>query len=338
MMCQVLIKVHETCVCLYDAGMRTLYPPIEPFDRGRLRVSQVHELYYEQCGNPNGQPAVFLHGGPGGGIVPEYRQFFDPQHYRAVLFDQRGSGQSTPHANLEDNTTWDLVSDIERLREHLGIERWLVFGGSWGSTLSLAYAETHPERVTALVLRGIFLCRPNEIRWFYEEGQGASAIFPDTWEEYVRVIPESERGDMLRAYHRRLMSDNEPIRLEAARAWSIWEASTSKLYPDQKLIDHSAGEHFALALARIECHYFVNNCFFPTDNYLLENVAKIRHIPGVIVQGRYDVVCPATSAWALHRAWPEAKFHMIPDAGHSALELGITSALVEATDRFRSKA
>jgi proline iminopeptidase len=322
---------------MYDAGMRTLYPPIEPFDRGRLRVSPIHELYYEQCGNPNGQPAVFLHGGPGGGVVPEYRQFFDPQHYRAVLFDQRGSGQSTPHANLEDNTTWDLVSDIERIREHLGIPRWLVFGGSWGSTLSLAYAETHPDRATALVLRGIFLCRPNEIRWFYEEGQGASAIFPDTWEEYVSIIPESERGDMLGAYHRRLMSDRESVRLEAARAWSIWEASTSKLYPDQKLIDHSAGEHFALALARIECHYFVNNCFFPTDNYLLENIGKIRQIPGVIVQGRYDVVCPATSAWDLHRAWPEAEFHMIPDAGHSALEPGITSALVEATDRFRVK-
>lgn len=322
---------------LYDAGMRTLYPPIEPFDSGRLRVSPVHELYYEQCGNPTGQPAIFLHGGPGGGLHPEYRQFFDPAHYRIVLFDQRGSGQSTPHANLEENTTWDLVKDIERLREHLRIDRWLVFGGSWGSTLSLSYAETHPEQVTGLILRGIFLCRPNEIDWFYQEGHGASAIFPDVWEEYVKVIPEEERGDMLAAYHRRLMSDDESVRLEAAKAWSIWEGSTSKLFPDPKLIEHAGEEQFALALARIECHYFVNNAFFPTDNFLIENVHKIRHIPGIIVQGRYDVVCPAMSAWDLHRAWPEAKLHIIPDAGHSALEPGITSALVEATDEFRTK-
>jgi proline iminopeptidase len=315
--------------------MRKLYPPIEPFDKGRLRVSPIHELYYEQCGNPEGQPAVFLHGGPGGGLHPEYRQFFDPENYRVVLFDQRGSGQSTPHANLEENTTWDLVADIERLRELLGIDRWLVFGGSWGSTLSLAYAETHPDRVTALVLRGIFLCRPTEIYWFYQQGHGASAIFPDVWEEYVKVIPESERGDMLRAYHQRLMSEDESVRLEAAKAWSIWEGSTSKLFPDKELIEHAGEEHFALALARIEAHYFVNNSFFPTDNYLLENIHKIRHIPGVIVQGRYDVVCPAMSAWDLHRAWPEAALHIVPDAGHSALEPGITSSLVEATDKFR---
>jgi proline iminopeptidase len=315
--------------------MRNLYPPIEPFDSGRLRVSPIHELYFEQCGKPDGQPAVFLHGGPGGGLHAEYRQFFDPENYRVVLFDQRGSGKSTPHANLEENTTWELVADIERLRELLGIERWLVFGGSWGSTLSLAYAETHPERVSALVLRGIFLCRPNEINWFYQEGHGASAIFPDVWEEYVKVIPESERGDMLSAYHKRLMSEDEGVRLEAARAWSIWEGSTSKLYPDQQLIEHAGEEQFALALARIEAHYFVNNSFFPTDNYLIENVHKIRHIPGEIVQGRYDVVCPAMSAWDLHRAWPEATLHIVPDAGHSALEPGITSVLVDATDKFR---
>ena len=317
--------------------MRNLYPAIEPFDSGRLQVSPIHTLYYEQCGNPHGQPAVFLHGGPGGGLVPEYRQFFDPEAYRVVLFDQRGAGQSTPHASLEANTTWDLVADIERLRLHLGIDRWLVFGGSWGSTLSLAYAETHPERATALVLRGIFLCRPNEIDWFYQDHQGASAIFPDVWEEYVRVIPEAERGNMLTAYHRRLMSDDESVRLEAAKAWSIWEGSTSKLYPDQKLIDHSAEPLFALALARIECHYFVNNAFFPSDNFLIENVHKIRHIPGVIVQGRYDVVCPAMSAWDLHRAWPEAGLQIIPDAGHSATEPGTISALVEATDGFRGR-
>jgi proline iminopeptidase len=315
--------------------LRTHYAPIEPYDAGRLKVSPIHELYYEQVGNPNGQPAVFLHGGPGGGLVTEYRQFFDPAVYRVVLFDQRGAGKSTPHASLEDNTTWHLVDDIERLRVHFGIERWLVFGGSWGSTLALTYAQTHPERVTALVLRGIFLCRPREIRWFYQEGEGASAIFPDTWEEYVRVIPEAERGDMLSAYHRRLMSDDEAVRLEAARAWSIWEGSTSKLFPDPNLVQHYAEPHTALALARIECHYFVNNIFFESDNYLIGNIGKIRHIPGVIVQGRYDIVCPIMSAWDLHRAWPEADLKIIRDAGHSATEPGIISALVEATDRFR---
>src|ERR687884_203633 len=239
--------------------MRELYPPIEPYDAGMLPVSHVHTLYYEQCGNPEGQPAVFLHGGPGGGLIPDYRRYFDPSAYRVVLFDQRGSGQSTPHANLEDNTTWHLVSDIERLREHLGIESWQVFGGSWGSTLALAYAQRHPERVRQLVLRGIFLCRPKEIRWFYQEG--ASAIFPDVWEEYLRVIPEAERGDMLSAYHRRLTSENEAERLEAARAWSIWEGSTSKLFPDQDLISHFGEPHMALSLACIECHYFINNAF-----------------------------------------------------------------------------
>jgi len=312
--------------------MPNLYDPIEPYDTGRLRVSPVHELYYEQCGNPNGQPVVFLHGGPGGGLIPDYRRFFNPNIYRIVLFDQRGAGKSTPHANLEDNTTWHLVADIERLREQLGVERWMVFGGSWGSTLSLAYAETHPGRVESLVLRGIFLCRPSEIRWFYQEG--ASAIFPDVWEQYFNLIPKDERRDMLSAYHRRLTSDTDSVRLEAARAWSIWEGSTSKLFPDQQLIDHSGEAHFALALARIECHYFMNNCFFETDNYLIENVNKIRHIPAVIVQGRYDVVCPITSAWNLHRSWPEAELNIIPDAGHSAMEPGISSALVAATDRL----
>lgn len=315
--------------------LRTLYPSIEPFDTGRLKVSPIHELYYEQVGNPNGQPAVFLHGGPGGGLTTDYRRYFDPEHYRLVLFDQRGSGNSTPHASLEDNTTWHLVEDIERIREHFGIDRWLVFGGSWGSTLALTYAETHPDRVTALVLRGIFLCRPREIKWFYQEGEGASAIFPDTWEHYAKVIPEAERGDMLGAYHRRLMSDDESVRLEAARAWSIWEGSTSKLFPDSNLIDQYGEPHKALSLARIECHYFVNNIFFDSDNYLIDNVGKIRHIPAVIVQGRYDIVCPIMSAWDLHRAWPEADLKIIPDAGHSITEPGIISALVEATDRFR---
>ncbi|HLL70548.1 MAG TPA: prolyl aminopeptidase [Pyrinomonadaceae bacterium] len=314
--------------------MRDLYPEIEPYDQGMLAVSPVHTLYYEQSGNPEGLPVVFLHGGPGGGTVPDYRRFFDPAAYRIVLFDQRGAGQSTPHANLEENTTWHLVADIEQIREHLGIERWVVFGGSWGSTLSLAYAQTHPARVRALVLRGIFLCRPKEIQWFYQEG--ASAIYPDAWEHYVKVIPEAERGDMLGAFHRRLTSEDEATRLEAARAWSIWEGSTSKLYPDEDFIAHFGDPQFALAFARIECHYFMHNAFFDTDNYLIEQVGKIRHIPTVIVQGRYDVVCPLMSAWELHRAWPEAELKIIPDSGHSALEPGTRAALVEATDRFRN--
>jgi proline iminopeptidase len=313
--------------------MKTLYDPIEPYQHGMLKVSNIHDIYYEQCGNPNGQPAVFLHGGPGGGLIEKYRSFFDPEAYRIVLFDQRGAGNSVPHASLEENTTWHLVSDIERLRQHLGIEKWMVFGGSWGSTLALTYAQTNPERVSSLVLRGIFLCRPKEIGWFYQEG--ASAIFPDVWEQYVSVIPEPERGNMLEAYYRRLTSEDESVRLEAARAWSVWEGSTSKLIPDQNLIDDFGEASKALPLARIEAHYFINDAFFETDNYLLENVDKIRHIPAVIVQGRYDVVCPMMSAWELHRAWPEAEFIVVGDAGHSATELGITSALVDATDRFR---
>ena len=313
--------------------MRDLYPAIETYDQGMLPVSPVHTLYYEQSGNPEGLPVVFLHGGPGGGTVPDYRRFFDPAAYRIVLFDQRGSGKSTPHANLEENTTWHLVADIERIREHLGIENWVVFGGSWGSTLALAYAQTHPQRVRALVLRGIFLCRPKEIRWFYQEG--ASAIYPDAWEHYVKVIPEAERGDLLAAFYRRLTGEDETVRLEAARAWSIWEGSTSKLYPDEDLISHFGDPEFAIAFARIECHYFTHNAFFDTDNYLIENVGRIRHIPAVIVQGRYDVVCPLMSAWELHRAWPEADLKIIPDSGHSALEPGNRAALVEATDKFR---
>lgn len=313
--------------------MKTLYPPIEPYDEGMLAVSPLHTIYYEQCGNPNGKPVVFLHGGPGGGVVPDYRRFFDPQAYRIVLFDQRGSGKSTPHAELRENSTWHLVSDIETLRKHVGVDTWMVFGGSWGSTLSLAYAQTHPDRVRELVLRGIFLCRPSEIRWFYQEG--ANSIFPDMWEQYVNAIPEAERGDMLGAYHRRLTSDDEAVRLEAARAWSVWEGSTSKLYQDPASIDHFSDAEFALAFARIECHYFMNNAFFNADNYLIENIDKIRHIPAVIVQGRYDVVCPMTSAWDLHRAWPEAELSITPDAGHAATEPGNVAALVAATDRFR---
>jgi proline iminopeptidase len=315
--------------------LKTLYDEIDPYDSGHFRVSPAHELYYEQCGNPRGKPVVFLHGGPGAGLIPDYRRFFDPEAYRVILFEQRGSGRSRPHASLEDNTTWHLVEDIEKLREHFGVDQWVVFGGSWGSTLSLTYAESHPERVLGLVLRGIFLCRPRETTWFYEDSQGASAIFPDAWEEYVRIIPEGERNDLISAYYRRLTSDDAAVRLEAARAWAIWEASALKLLPDQKLIDEFGEPEMALAVARIECHYFMNNCFFETDNWLLENVDRIRHIPAFIVHGRYDVVCPFMSAWDLHRAWPEATLRIIPDAGHSALEPGIASALVEATDSFR---
>jgi proline iminopeptidase len=314
---------------------RTLYNEIEPYDSGHLRVSAGHQLYYEQCGNPNGKPVVFLHGGPGAGLIPDYRRFFDPQAYRVILFAQRGAGRSTPHASLEDNTTWHLVQDIELIREHFGIKQWLVFGGSWGSTLALAYAETHPQRVRGLVLRGIFLCRPQEIKWFYEDSHGASAIFPETWERYVRIIPEAERGDMIGAYYRRLTSDDEAVRLEAAQAWSIWEASALRLLPDQKEIDDFSEPEMALALARIECHYFINNCFFETDNYLIEHVDRIRHIPAVIVHGRYDIVCPFMNAWDLHRAWPEARLEVIADAGHAATEPGIADALVRATDSFR---
>ncbi|MBX9605633.1 MAG: prolyl aminopeptidase [Gammaproteobacteria bacterium] len=309
-----------------------LFPPIEPYRRGRLRVSALHTLYYEECGNPDGEPLVFLHGGPGGGCDPLQRRYFDPHKWRIVLFDQRGCGRSTPHAELRENTTWDLVADIERLRELLGIERWTVFGGSWGSTLALAYAETHPERVRALVLRGIFLLRESELRWFYQEG--ASQVFPDAWEAYLAPIPPRERGDLLRAYYKRLTSRDEATRRVAARAWSRWEGATSKLLVDAGMVRRFGASRFAEAFARIEAHYFVNGGFFRRDGELLRNVARIRHIPAVIVQGRYDMVCPMRSAWDLHRAWPEAKFIVVPDAGHSMSEQGVRAALVAHTDAF----
>ncbi|MBA3633557.1 MAG: prolyl aminopeptidase [Acidobacteria bacterium] len=314
--------------------MTTLYPEIEPFDEGMLKVSDIHTIHYERCGNAGGIPVIFLHGGPGGGLIPMYRQFFDPAAYHIILFDQRGSGKSTPHAELRENTTWDLINDIETLREKFGIEKWYVFGGSWGSTLSLAYAETHPEKVLGLILRGIFLTRKRELQWFYQSG--ASEIFPDFWESYRDEIPEAERGDFMTAYYKRLTSDDKEIRLSAAQAWSVWEGSTSKLFPDKNLMEHFGEPNEALALARIECHYFMNNSFFPTENYLIENVDKIRHIPTVIVQGRYDVVCPSVSAWELHKAFPEADLQIIPDAGHSISEKGITAALVDAMDKFKT--
>lgn len=308
------------------------YPPIEPYRTQRLKVSELHEIYLEECGNPNGRPVVFLHGGPGGGSEPWHRQFFDPRRYRMVLFDQRGCGKSTPHAELRENTTWDLVADMERIRSLLGIEQWVVFGGSWGSTLALAYAETHPERVRALVLRGIFLLRPEEIRWFYQEG--ASWVFPDAWEHYLEPIPQSERGDLVAAYHRRLTSENAAVRREAAYAWSTWEGATSKLLQSEDMIARYGSDRFAEAFARIECHYFTNGGFFRSPNQLLEDAHKIRHIPGVIVQGRYDVVCPMRSAWDLHRAWPEATLTVVPDAGHAASEHGTLTQLIEAADHF----
>jgi len=313
---------------------RTLYPAVEPYRTGTLRVSKAHELYFEESGNPAGKPVVFLHGGPGGGTDPKQRRFFDPSAYRIVLFDQRGCGKSTPHASLEDNTTWHLVQDIELLRETLGIRKWQVFGGSWGSTLALAYAETHPDRVSELVLRGIFLLRKREIDWFYQEG--ASALFPDAWEDYLAPVPAAERGDLVRAYYKLLTSPDRRVQLEAARAWSIWEGRTSCLTPNEELIKRTGESDFALAFARIECHYFINGGFFDAGRELLANVDRLRSIPTVIVQGRYDVVCPMESAWALHRALPEAKLVVVPDAGHSAFEPGIVHELVEATDRFRA--
>ena len=312
--------------------MEHLYPPIEPYRHGWLDVGDGHEIYFEELGNTEGKPCVFVHGGPGGGSSPAARQFFDPEHYRIVVFDQRGCGQSRPHASLKANTTWHLVADMEQLRIEMGIERWLVFGGSWGSTLALTYAQSHPEAVTELVLRGIFLVRPQEIQWLYQHG--ASEIYPDSWEAYLAPIPKAEQNDLLHAFHRRLTSDDEATRLAAARAWSVWEASTSFLIQNRDFMETLDAPDAALAMARIECHYFVNAGFFDSPNQLLENIDRIRHIPTVIVQGRYDVVCPPVSAWDLHRAWPEADFQLIQNAGHSAFDPANAQALVAATDGF----
>ena len=312
--------------------MRDLYPPIEPYNQGKLKVSGLHTVYYEESGNLQGKPVIFLHGGPGGGIAPIYRQYFDPQQWRIIIFAQRGCGQSTPYAELRENTTWDLVSDIEKLRQHLNIDRWVVFGGSWGSTLALAYSQTHPDSCKGLILRGIFMLRPSEIRWFYQEG--ASNIYPDAWQEYLKPIPTAERDDLLSAFYKRLTSEDAQIRLEAARAWSVWEASTSKLIPSLASKAIFGRAEFAEAFARIECHYFVNKGFLKSENQLLDNVDRIRHLPGVIVQGRYDVVCPMITAWELHQVWSEAEFIVIDDAGHSVSEPGIKDALIRASDRF----
>jgi proline iminopeptidase len=312
--------------------MSELYPPIAPYGTGHLPVSALHTLYYEQSGNPHGQPVVVLHGGPGGGSRPLYRQYFDPAQWRIVQFDQRGCGKSTPHAELQENTTWDLVADIERLRSHLNIDQWVVFGGSWGSTLALAYSQTQPDRCRGLILRGIFLLRRQEILWFYQAG--CDQIFPDAWEAYLAPIPPAERHDLLAAYYTRLTSPDPAIQQTAARAWSVWEASTSRLIPDTDLQAQFAVDDFAIAFARIECHYFTHRGFFERDDQLLANCDRIRHLPTVIVQGRYDVVCPMASAWALHKALPQAQLIIVPDAGHAMIEPGITTALVDASDRF----
>jgi proline iminopeptidase len=314
-----------------DAELRTLYPAIEPYQSGHLDVGDGHQVYWELCGNPDGKPAVFLHGGPGAGCSPDHRRLFDPARYKILLFDQRGCGRSRPHAELEANTTWDLVSDMEQLRAMIGADQWLVFGGSWGSTLALAYAETHPERVSALVVRGIFTLRKNELAWYYQNG--CSALFPDAWDEFLAPIPEEERGDLIAAYRKRLVGDDRAEQLRAAKAWSKWEASTIYLRPRPEVASAYTTDDFAVAFARIENHYFIHEGWME-EGQLIRDAHKLRAIPGVIVQGRYDVCTPPRTAWDLHKAWPEAEFHIVPDAGHGFDEPGILDQLIRATDRF----
>ncbi len=312
--------------------MRTFYPIIEPFNTFLLSVSPLHTIYVEQVGNPNGIPVIFVHGGPGGGLEANQRRYFDPNKWRIILFDQRGCGRSTPHGSLAENTTWDLVADMESIRQKLGIKKWHIFGGSWGSTLALAYAQSHHECVNSMVLRGIFLLRKQEIDWFYQ--YGASEIYPDAWDDYLAPIPKAEQGNLLEAYHKRLTSKDPLVVKDAAKAWSVWEGRTSKLVPDMKMIENFADDTFSYAFARIECHYFYHKGFFDYDGWLLQNVSRISHIPCVIVQGRYDMPCPVRSAWDLHRAWPKSELKIITPAGHSASEPGITDALITATDAF----
>lgn len=311
--------------------LRKAYPPVEPYDSGMLEVGDGHQVYWELCGNPQGKPAVFLHGGPGGGSSPEHRRLFDPSRYQVLLFDQRGCGRSLPHAWLEANTTWHLVGDIEKLRAKFGVDKWLVFGGSWGSALALAYAETHPDRVSELILRGVFTLRRSELLWYYQEG--ASWLFPDKWERFLSPIPEAERGDLMAAYQRRLTGTDRNVQIEAAGAWSLWEGETITLLPDDQLSAQHASEEFALAFARIENHYFMNGGFFE-EGQLLRDAHRLRGIPGVIIQGRYDVATPARTAWELNQAWPEAVFHLVPNAGHAFNEPGILHQTIETTDKF----
>ena len=310
--------------------MRQLYPEIQPYHQFMLPVGDEHQLYVEVSGTADALPVLFLHGGPGGGAQPWHRRFFDPLRYRIILFDQRACGRSTPHASLESNTTWHLVEDMETLRQELAIEKWVLFGGSWGSTLALAYAERYPQRVLHLILRGIFLCRQRDIDWFYQDG--ASRIFPDAWAEYLRPIPMAEQHDLLAAYHRRLTGDDELVRMACAKAWSIWEGHCSTLHPQSSLVDHFADPHVALALARIEAHYFQHGSFL-RERPLLAGAAALATIPGHIVHGRYDMVCPLDNATALHAVWPRARLQIIRDAGHAASEPGIVDALVRICDQ-----
>jgi|TARA_A100001037_G_scaffold303324_1_gene337026 proline iminopeptidase len=311
---------------------RTLYPEIEPHKRGWLAVDDLHNLYWEQSGNPKGVPVIFLHGGPGAGAVPAHRRFFDPRYYRIIIFDQRGAGRSTPLGELTDNTTTDLINDIEKLRQHLSIERWFVFGGSWGSSLALAYGQAHANRCLGLVLRGIFLCRKVEIDWFMN---GMRRIFPEAWEAFANFLPEQERDDLLGNYHRRLIDPNPEIHLPAARVWSRYEGSCSTLRPNPEALSSLLEPTAALGLARIEAHYFVNNCFM-RDGQLLEEVSRLASVPCIIVQGRYDAVCPIVSAVELAASWPDAELHIVTDAGHSAMEPGIRSNLISAMENFKS--
>ena len=313
--------------------MSKLYPPIEPYNKFYLNVSKLHTIFVEESGNKEGIPVIFLHGGPGGGIEPIYRQYFNPKKWRIIIFDQRGCGKSIPHAELKENTTWDLVNDIEMIRKYLKINKWVIFGGSWGSTLSLAYSITHPKRCMSLILRGIFLLRKFEIDWFYQKG--CSYIYPDKWEEYEKTIPPNERDNFVKAYYKRLTSKNNTIRIKAAKSWSLWEAGTSKLLPDKKSLHHFENPKVAEAFARIECHYFINKGFFESDNWILDNVKKIKNIPGLIVQGRYDVVCPMKSAWELHNKLQKLTFKIIDDSGHSMLEKSIQRELISYTDEFK---
>ncbi len=308
-----------------------LFPAILPDYSLNFRVSDVHELYIEECGNPEGLPVVFLHGGPGASCEPVHRRYFDPEQYRIILFDQRGCGKSRPHASLEDNTTQDLIADMEKIREKLGVEKWVIFGGSWGSTLALAYAEAHPDRVMGLILRGVFLCRKKDIDWFYQKG--ASRLFPDAWKAFLQPIPPGERDDLINAFYRRLTSENELERMAAAKAWSCWEGSTATLKQDHAVLDYYTDPHIALSIARIECHYFINNCFL-AENQLLENMQKIKHIPGFIVHGRYDVICPIDQAFELKECWPESHLNIVSDAGHAVSEHGISAALIESTNKM----
>lgn len=314
--------------------MQTFYPEIKPYQRHQIAVEPPHELYVDESGNPEGIPVLFVHGGPGAGCGKYDRRYFDPEVYRIILFDQRGAGRSKPHASLENNTTAKLVEDMEVIRQTLGIDKWVLFGGSWGSTLSLVYAQTHPERVLGLILRGIFLCRPQDLHWFYQDG--ASHVFPDYWEDFVHPIPEEERGDMIGAYYRYLTGDNEIQQMATAKAWSLWEGRCSTLKPSQEVVDSFCDPHRALSLARIEAHYFVNNTFLE-DNQILNNAGRLEGIPGVIVHGRYDMVCPVDNAFALKEHWPDAELQIIREAGHSAREAGTVDALIRATDALAKK-